>query len=811
MKRFFIIDAFALIYRSFFALNKNPRINSKGINTSAVLGFANSILDIITKYHPDMMAVAFESKSPTFRKEQFAEYKAGREAMPDELRASIPYIEQFLFAMRIAQISVEGFEADDVVGTLAKKAHKEGIEVYMVTPDKDYAQLVEDGIYILRLATGFSKEKIYSVQDVLDKYEVRSPKQIIDLLGLWGDSSDNIPGVKGIGEKKAKMLLQQFNSIEDILSHTDQIENKSVRKAIEENKEAALFSKELATIRLDVPLQFSAADYEIKKPDFIACEALFKELEFKKFSERFYKIFGLNTDKETGSVNITNTPQNKKSKLQETITENEELNLFSPIYNNVSKEENSSQNKTKKKPIVIDKKSPYYPILLAAYLLDPERKVDIEDLITNADTYKEEYLQRLKQDGLEKLYYDVELPLKDVLLDMEEQGLKVDVQALKDFSSELQKQKDQLQQEIWDLAGEEFNIASPKQLGEILFVKMDIAGTMKTKKTRTKQFSTAEEVLLKYKNVSPIVDKILSYREIAKLKNTYVDALPEYIDPVSQKIHTCFNQTVTATGRLSSSNPNLQNIPIRTELGKHIRKAFTASDENHLLLSADYSQIELRIIASLSGDEHLCNEFTLGHDIHRSTAAKIYGVSQDEVTKQMRSAAKSVNFGIIYGISAFGLSQGLGISRREAQELIDQYFEQFPKIKEFIDDRIEFARKNGFAQTLMGRRRYLRNINGRNSSMRAFDERNAVNMTIQGTGADMIKMAMVSMYNVLKKENLKSKMILQIHDELVFDVPKEELDAMRSLVKITMENALPLPNVPILTEIGWGNNWLEIH
>lgn len=790
MKKFFLIDAFALIYRSFYALNKNPRINSNGLNTSAILGFANSLLDIIGKYSPDLMAIAFESKSPSFRKQEYDQYKANREAMPEELRQSIPYIEKLIECMNLKEVSCEGYEADDVIGTLAKKAKNEGFAVYMVTPDKDYAQIVEDNIYILRLQTAFSKEQLLSKEDVLEKYEIKDTKQMIDLLGLWGDSADNIPGVKGIGEKKAKLLLQQFDSIEDIIANTDKIENNSIRKAIEENKDAALFSKKLATICLDVPIEFSEKEFEIKQPDFAACNALFEELEFKKFSQRFVKVFGTKYNLKDNSTPSPNTTSS-------------DVDLFSFAQD--------SPTPTPTKTTIIDKASPYYPIVLAQYLIDPEKRIDNDYIIANAETLKQQYLKKLQEDGLEKLYYDIELPLRDVLLDMEHEGVRFDIEAIKDFSDSLQKEKDALQETIFDLAGESFNIASPKQLGEILFQKLNIQGDTKAKKTQSKQFSTAESVLTKLKDKHPIVEKILQFREIAKLKNTYVDALPQLVNKQTGRIHTTFNQTVTTTGRLSSSNPNLQNIPIRTERGKEIRKAFVASDSDHVLLSADYSQIELRIIASMSGDEHLCQEFSLGHDIHRSTAAKIYNVPQDEVTKQMRSAAKSVNFGIIYGVSAFGLSQGLGISRSEAQQLISGYFESFPKISQFIKDKIQFAKDNGYAKTLLGRRRYLNNINSQNQSLRSFDERNAVNMTIQGTGADMIKIAMVKMYNRLREENLKSKMILQIHDELIFDVPKNELERMKTLVKQTMENALPLKNVPVLVDMGWGDNWLEIH
>ena len=804
MKKLFLIDAFALIYRAYFALNKNPRINSKGLNTSAVLGFANTILDIINKYKPDMMAVAFESKKTTFRKEEFKEYKSNRQAMPEELSDSIPYIERFLQASNIAIVSCEGYEADDVVGTLAKKGKAAGLDVYMVTPDKDYCQLIEENISIIHLAMGLQKEKIITTEDVLEKFEIKDTKQVIDLLGLWGDSSDNIPGVKGIGEKKAKALMQQFRSIEEILENTDKIENKSIRKAIEENKEQAILSKHLATIRLDVPLEFNHEDYLIKQPDIKQCQKLFKELEFNKFSQRYYKIFNIK-ESSFAENNDLLVPENATQKQK--IENTQSPDLFSYIDTNNVK----STNTLSPKSIIIDKKSEYYPIILASYLINPEQRIDNNYIILHAEELKKQYLNKLKQDCMEKLYYDVELPLKDVLLDMEQEGFRLDTDALKEFSNSLQKQKDNLQQQIYSLAGEEFNISSPKQLGEILFVKMDILKGGKARKTKSKQFSTAEDVLVKLKNKTPIIDLVLRYREIAKLKNTYVDALPLLVNPKTHKIHTSFNQTVTATGRLSSTNPNLQNIPIRTELGKEIRKAFVASDDDHLLLSADYSQIELRIIASMSGDEHLCNEFSLNHDIHTATAAKIYKVPQKEVTKDMRSAAKSVNFGIIYGVSAFGLSENLNIKRTEAQALIDQYFESFPKIKEFINSKINFARQHGYAQTLLGRRRYLNNIKSANSNLRSFDERNAVNMTIQGTGADMIKVAMVNIFKRLSKENLHSKMILQIHDELIFDIYKSELETMKNLVKQEMETALPLTNVPVLASLGWGNNLLEIH
>ncbi len=527
-------------------------------------------------------------------------------------------------------------------------------------------------------------------------------------------------------------------------------------------------------------------------------------MEFNKFSQRYYKIFSQITTSNIQSEVFSSSQVDTKAKEEKP----QSLDLFSSI------DESTLSESLKTKPqslAVIDKKSPYYPIVLAAYLLNPEARVDNNYIISHAEELKQQYLKALKEEGLEKLYFQVELPLRDVLLDMEQEGFRLDTKALQDFSLELQKQKEVLQEEIYALAGEQFNISSPKQLSEILFDKLDILQGGNTKKTKSHQYSTAEQVLVKLRTKSPIIDLVLKYREITKLKNTYVDALPLLIDPKTNKIHTSFNQTVTSTGRLSSSNPNLQNLPIRTDLGKQIRKAFVASDDEHLLLSADYSQIELRIIASLSKDEHLCQEFSLGHDIHTATAAKIYGVEQEQVTKAMRQAAKSVNFGIIYGVSAFGLSENLNIKRSEAQKLIDQYFIAFPRIKEFINQAIDFAKTHGYAKTIMGRRRYLNNINSPNSSLRSFDMRNAVNMTIQGTGADMIKIAMVRIYDLLNSQKLKSKMILQIHDELIFDVFKPELETMKQLVKTTMENALPLEGVPVEASLGWGDNLLEIH
>lgn len=935
-KTLYLIDAMALIYRSYFALNKNPRINSKGLNTSASLGFFNSLLDIIQKHSPTHLAVCFDVQGGSFRNEEYSEYKANREAMPEELAENIPYIKELLQAMNIKMVGIEGFEADDVVGTLAKKGKKQGFEVYMVTPDKDYAQLVEEGIYILKLPHMGAGERIWGVKEVLEKFEIKRPEQVIDILGLWGDSSDNIPGVKGIGEKKAKALLAQFDSIEDILANTDKIETKSVRKAIEENKESAILSKQLATIRLDAPVDLDEEEFAIKKPNILECKRLFDFLEFRKFAERFYSVYNISasvpkTNKVEESANLFAQEQKEEANtdsldlfssfsnfenistkthvykelsrenlteikdLEERVLENksfsfavnfseeginakclgisfcvEENTAFYLNLQNFSEDKSSSFEQTEEgkqiiaflnkiffenkeltkicydlkhsknalKNIGVEVNENCFDVQVAHYLIDSEERSRLDDLSQiylnyemllpskncKIDDYKvfcekaeivlrlyPIFLKKLEEDKLIALFKELEMPLVDVLLSMERQGVRLDKDFLKQYSDALQEEKLSLEQQIYEYAGEEFNIASPKQLGEILFEKLDVTNGRKTKKTKTKQFSTAEDVLEKLAAYHPIIPLILEWRGISKLKNTYVDALPLLVDKTTEKIHASFNQTVTATGRLSSTNPNLQNIPIRTPRGKEIRRAFIPTDEDHYLLSADYSQIELRIIASLSDDEHLCQSFVEGKDIHQATAARIYHTTEQEVSKAMRSSAKSVNFGIIYGISAFGLSEDLHITRTEAQELIDEYFAAYPKIQMFIEQRIEFAKQTGYAQTILGRRRYLRNINSSNGNLRAFDNRNAVNMTIQGTSADMIKMAMVNIYRLIQEKNLKSRMIMQIHDELVFDVPKEEIELMQAIVKDEMEKALPLNNVPIVVEPSYGNNLLEIH
>lgn len=921
--KLFLIDAMAMIYRAFYAMNKSPRINSKGLDTSAAFGFFNTLLSLLKQYKPTHIGIAFDLHGPTFRHKEFADYKSNRQATPDEIRQMEPYIRDIIDAMHIPILSSEGYEADDVIGTLAKQAAKQGFEVYMVTPDKDYAQLVEENVKILKLGRMGSDAEIWGVDEVLQKFEIEHPKQVIDILGLWGDSSDNIPGVPGVGEKKAKALLKQFGSIENAIERCDEIESKSLRNAISENKELALQSKFLATIVLDVPVEFDAKEFEVKQPDFESCKRLFEELEFKTFSKKFFEHFGIDETAIKKSV-VKNKPAQSMqpdlfsdfSSCQSFETINKDYvfvdnfgaleNLvkhlqtsklisfhcnevqgkligisfssekgkadFVPLYGkseeniervNLLKEIFENENITK---VVYDLKtekhilSRYacsikgncFDVQLAHYLLDSEvsHKVDflsekyLSYRMADGDSLTKEFAKslqtsvlkmcksqfsdycseiadvlfqlkdiletELKNNDLYSLFTDMELPLVDVLFSMEQNGVRIDSAELAEFSKKLGTHKTELENQIYALAGEKFNISSPKQLSEILFTRLQIVGDEKKKKTNTKQLSTAEDVLQKLASVHPIVPLILEYRKITKLKSTYVDALPALVNPKTGRLHTSYNQAVTATGRLSSNNPNLQNIPIRTDLGKEIRKCFIPANEDFVLLAADYSQIELRIIASLSEDEHLCDAFRAGEDIHLATAAKIYGMDKSEISKEQRANVKSVNFGIIYGISSFGLAQQLGVSRKEASDLIEQYFESYPRVKQYIESCKENAKEKGYAQSMCGRRRYLKDINSLNGNLRAFAERNAVNMPVQASSADMIKLAMIGIYRRMLSEGLQSKMIMQVHDELVFDVYKPELEKMKVIVKEEMVNALKL-NIPIVVEMNSGENWLVAH
>ena len=921
--KLFLIDAMAMIYRAFYAMNKSPRINSKGLDTSAAFGFFNTLLSLLKQYKPTHIGIAFDLHGPTFRHKEFADYKSNRQATPDEIRQMEPYIRDIIDAMHIPILSSEGYEADDVIGTLAKQAAKQGFEVYMVTPDKDYAQLVEENVRILKLGRMGSDAEIWGVDEVLQKFEIEHPKQVIDILGLWGDSSDNIPGVPGVGEKKAKALLKQFGSIENAIERCDDIESKSLRNAISENKELALQSKFLATIVLDVPVEFDAKEFEVKQPDFESCKRLFEELEFKTFSKKFFEHFGIDETAIKKSV-VKNKPAQSMqpdlfsdfSSCQSFETINKDYvfidnfgaleNLvkhlqtsklisfhcnevqgkligisfssekgkadFVPLYEeseenikrvNLLKEIFEDENITK---VVYDLKtekhilSRYacsikgncFDVQLAHYLLDSEvsHKVDflsekyLSYRMADGDSLTKEFAKslqtsvlkmcksqfsdycseiadvlfqlkdiletELKNNDLYSLFADMELPLVDVLFSMEQNGVRIDSAELAEFSKKLGTHKTELENQIYALAGEKFNISSPKQLSDILFTRLQIVGDDKKKKTNTKQLSTAEDVLQKLVSVHPIVPLILEYRKITKLKSTYVDALLALVNPKTGRLHTSYNQAVTATGRLSSNNPNLQNIPIRTDLGKEIRKCFIPANEDFVLLAADYSQIELRIIASLSEDEHLCDAFRAGEDIHLATAAKIYGMDKSEISKEQRANVKSVNFGIIYGISSFGLAQQLGVSRKEASDLIEQYFESYPRVKQYIESCKQNAKEKGYAQSMCGRRRYLKDINSLNGNLRAFAERNAVNMPVQASSADMIKLAMIGIYRRMLSEGLQSKMIMQVHDELVFDVYKPELEQMRLIVKEEMVNALKL-NVPIVVEMNSGENWLVAH
>lgn len=921
--KLFLIDAMAMIYRAFYAMNKSPRINSKGLDTSAAFGFFNTLLSLLKQYKPTHIGIAFDLHGPTFRHKEFADYKSNRQATPDEIRQMEPYIRDIIDAMHIPILSSEGYEADDVIGTLAKQAAKQGFEVYMVTPDKDYAQLVEENVKILKLGRMGSDAEIWGVDDVLQKFEIEHPKQVIDILGLWGDSSDNIPGVPGVGEKKAKALLKQFGSIENAIERCDEIESKSLKNAISENKELALQSKFLATIVLDVPVEFDAKEFEVKQPDFESCKRLFEELEFKTFSKKFFEHFGIDETAIKKSV-VKNKPAQSMqpdlfsdfSSCQSFETINKDYvfidnfgaleNLvkhlqtsklisfhcnevqgkligisfssekgkadFVPLYGKLEeniervnrlKEIFENENITK---VVYDLKtekhilSRYacsikgncFDVQLAHYLLDSEvsHKVDflsekyLSYRMADGDSLTKEFVKslqtsvlkmcksqfsdycseiadvlfqlkdiletELKNNDLYSLFADMELPLVNVLFSMEQNGVRIDSAELAEFSKKLGTHKTELENQIYALAGEKFNISSPKQLSEILFTRLQIVGDEKKKKTNTKQLSTAEDVLQKLASVHPIVPLILEYRKITKLKSTYVDALPALVNPKTGRLHTSYNQAVTATGRLSSNNPNLQNIPIRTDLGKEIRKCFIPANEDFVLLAADYSQIELRIIASLSEDEHLCDAFRAGEDIHLATAAKIYGMDKSEISKEQRANVKSVNFGIIYGISSFGLAQQLGVSRKEASDLIEQYFESYPRVKQYIESCKQNAKEKGYAQSMCGRRRYLKDINSLNGNLRAFAERNAVNMPVQASSADMIKLAMIGIYRRMLSEGLQSKMIMQVHDELVFDVYKPELEQMRLIVKEEMVNALKL-NIPIVVEMNSGENWLAAH
>ena len=918
-KKLFLLDAMALIYRAYYALNKNPRINSKGLNTSAILGFANTMFDVIKNEKPTHIGVAFDTRAPTVRHIEFAEYKANREAMPEDISMSIPYIKQLIKAFNIPILFADGFEADDVIGTLAKKAEENGFETFMMTPDKDFGQLVSENTFMYKPPRMGNKAQILGVEEICLKYNLKRPKQLIDILGLWGDTSDNIPGVPGVGQKTAMKLVGEFDSIENLLINTNKLKGK-LKENVENFSEQALFSKELATIILDVPVDFDEEHLKISEPDIETLKTLLEELEFRAFAKRvftqislkksgeikhqeiqgdlfggdvfqssnqikdtkhnYYLINNKNDrekliknllqqknicfDTETTGVDANNTELVGMSFSYKTgeayyvpMPENYDdalsiVSEFKTVFENPEIEKTGQNLKfdiSVLKWYDTEVKGKLFDTMLAHYLIEPEMRhnmdylsetylnykpVSIETLIgkkgknqgsmrnVNIDILSDYacedaditlqlrniLLPKLKETDTENLFNNIEIPLIPVLASMEAEGVKLNTEALKDFSIQLADEISNIKKQIFEKSGIEFNIASPKQLGEVLFDKLVV--TDKPKRTKTKQYSTGEDVLRKLINKHPIIQNILDFRSLTKLKSTYVDALPNLINQRDGRIHTSYNQAVTVTGRLSSNNPNLQNIPIRTEKGREIRKAFVPRNDDYTLLAADYSQIELRIIAEMSKDEGMMNAFLNNVDIHSTTASKIYNVPVEEVTKDMRRNAKTVNFGIVYGISAFGLSERLNIPRKEAQEIIDQYFDKYPGVKKYMNSTIQFARDNGFVETIMNRRRYLRDINSNNGTVRSFAERNAINAPIQGSSADMIKIAMISIFDEFEKRNLKSKMILQVHDELIFDTHKDEIEIVNSIVEEKMKTAFKM-NVPVVVDINTGNNWLEAH
>lgn len=922
MDKLFLLDAYALIYRAYYAFIKNPRINSKGMNTSAVMGFVNTINDVITREQPTYIGVAFDPSGPTFRHEMYPEYKAQREACPEDIKKSVPIIKDILHAMRIPVLEMSGYEADDVIGTLAKKAGEMGnIDTYMITPDKDYGQLVEENIRMYRPRFGGGYE-IMGPKEVMEKYDISSPLQVIDLLGLMGDASDNIPGCPGVGEKTAIKLISEFGSIEQLLASTDKLKG-AIKKKVEENTKMIEFSKFLATIKTDVPIQLNLDDLRYKEANDEELEKIFAELEFKNLTNKIVKksenkpktdnleldLFAnfategqgaaefssfeaLNStphdyqliDNEAKMVEICEKFLTKKFFVLDTETtstspieaelvgmsfsveekqafyvpvpENQEeaqkiVNIFKPVFENESIMkigQNLKYDLMVLRKYGVTLKGEMFDTMIAHYLIQPElrhnmdymaeiylnyKTIHIDELIgpkgknqksmrslppsqvyeyacEDADItlrLKNKLEPELEKYGATKLFREIEMPLMPVLAEIEMTGVRIDTASLKETSAILTKRMLEIEERIYELAGEHFNIASPKQVGDILFGKMKIIE--KPKKTKTGQYVTSEEVLQTLKGKHQIVADILAHRGLKKLLGTYIDALPKLINEHTGHIHTSFNQTVTATGRLSSSDPNLQNIPVRGEDGKEIRKAFIPED-GCLFFSADYSQIELRVMAHLSGDENMIEAFRSGHDIHAATAAKIYKRAIDEVERDQRTKAKRANFGIIYGITVFGLAERLEISRDEAKQLIEGYFESFPKVKEYMEKAKEEARQNGYVTTLFGRRRYLADINSANATVRGFAERNAINAPIQGTAADIIKVAMIHIHNRFKAENIRSKMILQVHDELNFSVYPEEREQVERIVMEEMEKAFQM-QVPLVADSGWGNNWLEAH
>ncbi len=959
-KRLYLLDAYALIFRGYFAFIKNPRITSTGMDTSAIMGFMNALMDVIKREKPDHLAVAFDKGGSDYRYEMYKEYKAHRDETPEAIKIAVPYIQELLKAMHIPIVEVAGFEADDLIGTLAKQAEKENYQVFMVTPDKDFAQLVSENIFMYKPARMGNDIEIWGIPEVLAKFEIERPEQVIDFLGMMGDAADNIPGLPGVGEKTAKKFLAEYGSMENLLANTHQLKG-AIKDKIEANAELGILSKKLATILLDCPVTFNAEDFELSKPDVEKTDALFQELEFRQMKAQFDKLYsptpalpegegaeaenstikkiptkktnedqfdlfgfydesdsdsasrqgviGMGTlettehfyqsiqgdfavnlllqnlmnqtsvcfDTETTGIDALNAELvgmsfsfEKGKGFYVPFPENQDeaqvlVDKFKPFFEN-EKIEKIGQNIKYDLKILshygVQIKGKLFDTMIAHYLINPDMRHNmdvlsetylkyspksIEDLIgkparsaggkgKNQKSMREVALEDIKEYAAEdaditfqlkqnfspildkaetkKLFDEIEIPLIPVLAAMELEGINLDVPYLKSMSVEMAKESTVLEQKIYETAGEKFNLASPKQLGDILFDKLKIGGA-KQKKTKTGQYATGEEILSYLEKDNPIVKDILEWRQMVKLQSTYIDALPNQVDKKTHRVHTDYMQTVAATGRLSSNNPNLQNIPIRTERGRLIRKAFIARDENYTLLSADYSQIELRIIAALSGESTMIKAFQNNEDIHKSTAAKVFNVPLEEVTKEQRSNAKTVNFGIIYGVSAFGLSNQTSLSRKEAAELIEAYYATYPKLKSYMSNQVDFARENGYVQTVLGRRRYLKDINSANMMVKSGAERNAVNAPIQGSAADIIKIAMINIHKKLTSVNpdgsgWKSKMLLQVHDELVFDVHNSELEKIQPMIKHEMENAFKM-DVPLDVEIGLGKNWLEAH
>ena len=948
MDKLFLLDAYALIYRAYYALIKNPRINSKGFNTSAILGFVNTLEDVLKKENPTHIGVAFDPSGPTFRHEAYEQYKAQREETPEVIRLSVPIIKDIIRAYRIPILEVTGYEADDVIGTLATEAGKRGITTYMMTPDKDYGQLVSENVFMYRPKYGDKEFEVMGIEQVKAKFDIESPLQVIDMLGLMGDSSDNIPGCPGVGEKTAQKLIAQFGSIENLLANTDQLKG-ALKTKVETNKELITFSKFLATIKTDVPIELNLHELKRETPDEEALRKIFEEMEFRTLMERVFNrekgnspietpaplkgsgqlslfrgmepvtspkkansqpnLFGEFTDEGQGDAEFSSLASLKNTEYDYQLIDNEEkrkeflqiiktkeffsldtettgtdpitaelvgmsfsfaknqafyvpvpanrqeaekiVNEFKEVLENpktLKVGQNIKYDMTVLSNYGVEVQGPMFDTMIAHYVLQPELRhnmdylaeiylhyqtIHIEELIgskgknqgnmrdlspeavcnyacEDADItlqLKEVLEKELKENGAERLFYDIEMPLVPVLAYMERNGVCVDTEALKETSRHFTARMKQIEEEVHQMAGMEFNISSPKQVGEVLFDKLKI--TDKAKKTKTGQYVTSEEVLESLKNKHQIVEKILDYRGLKKLLSTYIDALPQLINPRTGKIHTSFNQTVTATGRLSSSNPNLQNIPIRNEDGKEIRKAFIP-EEGCEFFSADYSQIELRIMAHLSGDKNMIEAFQEGDDIHASTASKVYKIGIDEVTREQRSKAKTANFGIIYGISVFGLAERMNVPRSEAKELIEGYFQTYPQVKEYMDMSIAKARENGYIETIFGRKRFLPDISSHNAVVRGYAERNAINAPIQGSAADIIKVAMINIYRRFKDEDIRSKMILQVHDELNFSVYPEEKEKVQHIVIEEMEKAYAM-QVPLRADCGWGKNWLEAH